>query len=161
MIPGVGSAMRQAQAQVDDKDLVRIQAMIQSMTMQERQQPSLIKGRRIGRIARGSGMQESDVHQLLSQFRQMQQMMKQLGALSKGGRGRGLPGLGGLGNIGKLLGGDLSALGGPGGALGGLQPPLPRGSAPRQPSGLPTAPPVANLSQARHQAKKKAGKRRH
>lgn len=155
MIPGLGSAMRQAQAQVDDKDLLKIQAMIQSMTVQERRQPAIIKGRRITRIARGSGMQEADVNALLKQFREMQKMMGQFGQMMKGGgRGRGgLPGLGALKNLGAL--GDLEAL------LGGGMPdmPLPRATAgarrEREPSGLPTAPPPSNLSQARHQAKKK------
>jgi signal recognition particle subunit SRP54 len=151
LIPGLGSAMRQAQAQVDDKDLLRIQAMIQSMTAQERQQPDIIKGRRVTRIARGSGMQESDVTALLKQFREMKKMMQQLGVMGKGGGKKGgFPGLGALGNLGKL--GDLEALMG-----GGGMPALPRPStpAPRQPSGLPTAPPPANLSQMRHAAKKK------
>jgi signal recognition particle subunit SRP54 len=152
MIPGLGSAMRQAQAQVSDHDLLRIQAMIQSMTVQERQQPTIIKGRRITRIARGSGAQEADVTALLQQFREMQKMMKQLGGMAKGGRkGGGFPGLGGLGNLGKL--GDLEALLGG----GGMPPPrLPGGSSPRVHSDLPTAPPPPNLSQLRHQAKKKA-----
>lgn len=160
MIPGVGAAMRQANARIDDKDIVKIEAMIQSMTVQERQQPSIIKGRRITRIARGSGMRDTDVHELLNRFRDMQKMMKQLGGMTKGGgKGRGgFPGLGGLGNLAKL--GDLSSLLGDDSPLGGLNPPVPRGPTPRVPSGLPTAPPPTNLSQARHQAKKKA-KRRH
>jgi signal recognition particle subunit SRP54 len=167
MIPGLGAELRRAQAQVDDKDLVRIQAMIQSMTVQERQQPSIIKGRRITRIARGSGMQEKDVLDLLQQFRQMQQMMKQMGTMAKGGGKRGLPGLGALGKLGQM--GDLESLLG-GGGLGGGLPPRPSGPTKREPSGLPTAPPPINLSQARHQAKKRekaarpaqgGGKRKH
>ena len=110
-------------------------------------------------------MQENDVTELLKQFREMQKMMQQLGMMGKGGgKGRGgFPGLGALGNLGKM--GDLEAL------MGGGMPALPRPSTPmpRQPSGLPTAPPPANLSQMRHAAKKKekaarsqaGGKRRH
>ena len=161
MIPGLGSAMRQAQANIDEKDLTRIEAMIQSMTVQERRQPSVIKGRRITRIARGSGMQESDVHALLKQFREMQKMMTQMSQMMKGGGKRGgFPGLGALRNLGAL--GDLEAL------LGGEMPnmPLPRGDGgqrERTPSGLPTAPPPVNLSQARHKMKKqqKAAKSQH
>jgi len=150
LIPGLGSAMRQAQAQVDEKDLVRIEAMIQSMTVQERRQPDIITGRRVVRIARGSGMQEADVHELLKRFREMKRMMQQLGVMGKGGGRRGgFPGLGALGNLGKL--GDLEAL------MGGGMPPAPRPAqrGPRPPSGLPTAPPPVNLSQLRHAAKKK------
>jgi hypothetical protein len=144
--------MRQAQAQVDDKDLVKIEAMIQSMTKEERKRPSIITGRRIPRIARGSGMQESDVTALLKQFREMQKMMAQFSGMMKGGgRGRGgLPGLGALRNLAGM--GDLDAL------FGGGMPALPPTSGqPRErtPSGLPTAPPPVNLSQARHHAKKK------
>lgn len=148
MIPGLGSAMREAQAQVDEKDLLRIEAMIQSMTVAERRQPDIIKGRRITRIARGSGMLDSDVQDLLKQFREMKKMMQQMGLMGKGGkRGRGgLPNLGALGNL-----GNLDAL------LGGGMPALPRASTsgPRPRSDLPTAPPPPNLSQMQHAAKKK------
>lgn len=78
MIPGMGSAMRQQDVQVDDRELKRIEAMIQSMTVQERQHPEIIRGSRRRRIANGSGTTVADVNALLSQFSQMQKMMKQI-----------------------------------------------------------------------------------
>jgi signal recognition particle subunit SRP54 len=74
MIPGVGKQMKGLK--VDDRALVRIQAIIQSMTPQERNQPSLINGSRRKRIARGSGTSVQDINNLLKQFRDMQRMAK-------------------------------------------------------------------------------------
>ncbi len=79
MIPGMGSAMRGQDVQVDDREMKRIEAIIQSMTVAERQRPDLLKnGKRRKRIAAGSGTSVADVNALLSQFNQMQKMMKQL-----------------------------------------------------------------------------------
>ncbi|MEJ7653395.1 MAG: signal recognition particle protein [Chloroflexia bacterium] len=78
MLPGMGSAMRGQDVKVDDRELARIEAMIQSMTPHERQNPDVIRGSRRRRIARGSGTTVSDVNALLSQFSQMQKMMKQM-----------------------------------------------------------------------------------
>lgn len=77
MIPGMGQ-LGKLDEMIDEKDLKRIEAMILSMTPDERQDPDLIKGRRKDRIARGSGTAIEDVNGLLSQFREMQKMMKQL-----------------------------------------------------------------------------------
>ena len=77
-----------------------IEAIINSMTPEERRNPRIINGSRKRRIARGSGTTVMDVNDLLSQFRQMQRMMKQLSGGGKRGRGgmRGLMSmLGGLG----------------------------------------------------------------
>jgi signal recognition particle subunit SRP54 len=74
MIPGVGKQMKGLK--VDDRALVRIQAIIQSMTPQERNQPGLINGSRRKRIARGSGTSVQDINNLLKQFRDMQRMAK-------------------------------------------------------------------------------------
>ena len=71
----------------------RIEAIISSMTREERGEPSLINGSRRKRIAAGSGTKVSDVNQLLKQFAEMQKMMKQMGALAKGGRLPKIPGL--------------------------------------------------------------------
>lgn len=91
MIPGFSSVSKQLPKEaLDDRQLKRIEAIIQSMTMQERQNPQIINGSRRRRIARGSGVQPNEVNQLLNQFRSTQQMMKQFA----GGK---LPrGLGGL-----------------------------------------------------------------
>ena len=78
LIPGMGSAMREQEVQVDDRELKRIEAMIQSMTVQERRRPEIIKGSRRRRIAAGSGTTVADVNALLGQFNQMNKMMRQL-----------------------------------------------------------------------------------
>jgi signal recognition particle subunit SRP54 len=85
MIPGMGQMARDEEL-VSEKDLKRIEAIIFSMTKQERRNPELIKGRRKERIAKGSGTQMQDVTSLVSQFKQMQRMMKKMGG---GGGGRG------------------------------------------------------------------------
>ena len=86
MIPGLGAQMRQAKAQISDDDYKRIEAIILSMTPQERRRPELIRGRRLNRIARGSGTQRNEVNQLLKQFKDMQGMMAQFGKMAKKGK---------------------------------------------------------------------------
>jgi signal recognition particle subunit SRP54 len=83
MIPGMGQMSRDEEL-VSEKDLKRIEAIIFSMTKQERRNPDLIKGRRKERIAKGSGTQLQDVTALVGQFKQMQRMMKKMAG---GGRG--------------------------------------------------------------------------
>ncbi|CAB1275159.1 signal recognition particle protein [Candidatus Nitrosacidococcus tergens] len=68
---------------INDKEFVRLEAIINSMTFQERRQPEIIKGSRKKRISTGSGTQVQDVNRLLKQFTQMQKMMKKM---SKGGK---------------------------------------------------------------------------
>ncbi len=80
MIPGVSRQIKDVD--IEDDAFVHIEAMIQSMTPQERRSPELINGRRRLRIANGSGMEVSDVNQLLKQFRDMQKMMKTVMKLS-------------------------------------------------------------------------------
>ncbi len=86
MLPGVGDKLRDVD--VDEKQFVRIEAMITSMTRAEREKPSIINPSRKRRIAAGSGTKVEDVNRLLKQFDQMQKMMKQLGkkATGKGGK---------------------------------------------------------------------------
>ena len=74
MIPGIGSQIKEAD--IDDKQLVKVESIIQSMTLQERSNPKILNGSRRKRIARGSGNSIQDVNKLLKQFEQMQQMMK-------------------------------------------------------------------------------------
>ncbi len=76
MIPGV-NAKAIDESNIDERKLDRVEAIIKSMTMQERENPSIINASRKRRIAAGSGMQVSDVNLLLKQFEQMQKMMKQ------------------------------------------------------------------------------------
>jgi len=91
MIPGMGGAAKQAQQAVDRGDLKRVEAIIRSMTHQERQEPGILNASRRRRIARGSGSSLPEVNRLIKQFGEMQRMMRQL---SGGGRMPSLPGLG-------------------------------------------------------------------
>ena len=85
MIPGVSAQLKGQQLpSFEDKQFKRIEAIIQSMTQEERRNPEIIGGSRKKRIARGSGTTTSDVNQLLNQFRQMQKMLKQLGRMPAG-----------------------------------------------------------------------------
>lgn len=76
-LPGVGNIPQEAKDQVNDKEFRRMEAIINSMTLKERQRPEIIKGSRKRRIAAGSGVEVQDVNRLLKQFTQMQKMMKQ------------------------------------------------------------------------------------
>jgi signal recognition particle subunit SRP54 len=78
MIPGLGGAQLQ-NMKVDERELDRIQAIILSMTPEERRKPELIKGSRRLRIARGSGTSVQQVNRLVKQFGQMRKMMRQVG----------------------------------------------------------------------------------
>lgn len=77
MIPGMGQLARNEEL-VSEKDMKRLEAMIFSMTMQERRNPDIIKGRRKERIAKGSGTKIHEVTALINQFKEMQRIMKQL-----------------------------------------------------------------------------------
>jgi signal recognition particle subunit SRP54 len=88
LIPGAAQMAGAAQAAVDGGELKRIEAIIDSMTAEERRRPELIKASRRRRIAVGSGTTPADVNRLLKQFTEMQKLMKSLGS----GRMPGLPG---------------------------------------------------------------------
>jgi signal recognition particle subunit SRP54 len=91
MLPGVPKEIRNAE--IDDREIARVEAIIRSMTPEERRDPSIMNGSRRLRVANGSGMTTSDVNQLLKQFKEMQKMMRLLGR--KGGKGRlNVPSLG-------------------------------------------------------------------
>jgi signal recognition particle subunit SRP54 len=98
MIPGMGQAMRQQQVEVREDDLKHIEAIIRSMTPQERHRPEIIDSSRRRRIAKGSGVTTQDVNALLNQFKQMQKMMKMLGG---GGGLKGKAMRRAMGNMGK------------------------------------------------------------
>ncbi|MCU1463495.1 MAG: ffh [Acidimicrobiales bacterium] len=87
MLPGIPKELKKAE--IDDRELARVEAIIRSMTPQERRDPSTINGSRRLRIANGSGMQTSDVNQLLKQFKEVSKMMKMFGKGPKGMRGKG------------------------------------------------------------------------
>jgi len=82
MIPGVGSALKNAD--IDDKQLVKVESMIQSMTKEERKNPKILNGSRRMRIAKGSGNSIQDVNRIIKQFGEMQKMMKMIS--SKGNK---------------------------------------------------------------------------
>ena len=91
MLPGMGNLkeMTAARGQVDDKQLGRVEAIINSMTPKERRNHQLINGQRRKRIAKGSGTSVEDVNKLLKQFVQMKKMLKQLGGMAGLGKKRG------------------------------------------------------------------------
>jgi signal recognition particle subunit SRP54 len=89
MLPGMGEIREQLE-NFDDREMDRIEAIIKSMTPQERRQPRILNGSRRLRVAKGSGVQVSDVNQLIDRFGEAQKMMRQM---RKGG---GMPGMGGM-----------------------------------------------------------------
>lgn len=84
MIPGVPKQLKNQQ--IDERELDRVEAIIRSMTLEERRAPDIINGSRRKRIAAGSGTNVQSVNQLISRFKQMQKLMKQM-ASGKGGKG--------------------------------------------------------------------------
>src|SRR5205823_1265600 len=78
MLPGVGAQLRGMK--IDEREMDRIEAIILSMTAEERRRPEIIKGSRRLRIARGSGTNVQAVNQLVKQFGQMRKVMKQIGS---------------------------------------------------------------------------------
>jgi len=91
MLPG-GMGKQLKDVTIDEKDTAHMEAIIRSMTVEERRKPSVIKDSRKKRIAKGSGTKVQDVGRLLKQFEQMQKMMKQFAG--GGGGGLGIPGMG-------------------------------------------------------------------
>ncbi|HML00966.1 MAG TPA: signal recognition particle protein [Acidimicrobiales bacterium] len=114
LLPGVPKDLKAADSIVDDRQLSQVEAIVCSMTAEERAEPALVDGSRRQRIARGSGTSTQEVNQLLRQFKEAQAVMRSpgmLGGLLGGGRG-----LGGLRQAAKMA----DALGGEGGPLAGL-----------------------------------------
>lgn len=91
MVPGLGQLKQQISPDVTEKEMRKIEAIICSMTREERHNPRMINGSRKRRIAAGSGVQVQDVNELLKQFRQMQRMMKDMGRFMGPGGGKGGP----------------------------------------------------------------------
>jgi signal recognition particle subunit SRP54 len=87
MLPGMGNLKELAAQKPDERQLNRVEAIINSMTPHERRRHDVINGSRRKRIARGSGTSVEEVNRLLKQFVQMRKMLKQLGALQGGGKG--------------------------------------------------------------------------
>lgn len=118
MIPGVGAKLKDAD--IDENQFKRLEAIISSMTIAEREKPSIINPSRKKRIAAGSGTKVEDINRLLKQFEQMNKMMKQMGLGGKGKKNRRnramLKGMSGFG--GGFPGGGLPGGGGPSGFAG-------------------------------------------
>ena len=100
MMPGMPKELKGAE--IGDDQLKPVEAIIRSMTLQERRKPEVINGSRRTRIANGSGTTVGDVNRLVKQFSEMQKMMKKMGGMAMGGKGkkgkkgRGLPNLSGM-----------------------------------------------------------------
>ncbi|GGE16533.1 signal recognition particle protein [Marinithermofilum abyssi] len=86
MMPGMGQMKGMKNLQVDEKQLTKVEAIIRSMTREEKQQPEIINASRRKRIAAGSGTTVQDVNRLIKQFTDMKKMMKKFSAMSKGGK---------------------------------------------------------------------------
>jgi signal recognition particle subunit SRP54 len=113
----------------DDKELTKIEAMVDSMTPAERKRPDLLDDSRVNRVAKGSGRKEKDVKELLVKYRAMRGMMKQIGS-AEGLLSR-LPGFRQLAQLRQMKGMDIAdifgAPGGNGGAMPKMEPPRPAG----------------------------------
>jgi signal recognition particle subunit SRP54 len=90
MLPGMGKIKQLKNLEVDEKEFVRIEAMINSMTPQERRQYAIINGSRRRRIAKGSGTSVQDVNQLLKNYTEVLKMMKKFNKGGLRGMGRGM-----------------------------------------------------------------------
>jgi signal recognition particle subunit SRP54 len=129
MMPGMPKELKNAE--IDDDALKPIEAIINSMTREERARPQLINGSRRARIAKGSGTEPGEVSRLVKQFSDMQKMMKRMGMAGGGKKGRkrgGFPGMpGGLGGGMPDMAELQQMMGGPGqggpGLPGGFNPP--------------------------------------
>jgi signal recognition particle subunit SRP54 len=84
MLPGVSGSIKNMD--IDDKHIKKVEAIIQSMTPYERENPEVLDGRRRTRISKGSGTTLADVNQLIKQFGEMQKMMKDMGKMGKMGK---------------------------------------------------------------------------
>ena len=104
MLPGLGMKKDQLESLVDDKQLKRTEAIVLSMTPEERMNPKLLTPQRKYRIAKGSGNDIADVNRFIKQFNQMSKMMKQAGGAKKGKRRRGGNPFGGMNGMGGMGG---------------------------------------------------------
>jgi signal recognition particle subunit SRP54 len=120
MMPGMPKELKNAK--IGDDDLKPIEAIIHSMTPEERARPQIVSGSRRARIARGSGREPGEVSRLVKQFGDMQKMMKKMGmgGGKKGKKRGGMPGLPGMGGPMPDMSELESMLGGQGGVPGGM-----------------------------------------
>ncbi len=104
MIPGVNRMVKGIDTQLAEGSLKKTEAIIFSMTRQERRAPNILNASRRRRIATGSGTTVQDVNMLVKQFREMQKMMKQLGIMG-GGKHKQRKGRGGARGLMDMFGG--------------------------------------------------------
>ncbi len=90
MMPGMGGKLGDVESMIDEKQLARTEAIILSMTPEERKNPKIMNLSRKGRIAKGAGVDIAVVNRFIKQFEQSQKMMKQMPGLMGGKRGRGM-----------------------------------------------------------------------
>ena len=88
MMPGIGAKMGDIEAMIDEKQLARMEAIVLSMTPEERQKPKLVNPSRKHRIAKGAGVDIAVVNRFIKQFEQSQKMMKQMPGLMGGRKGK-------------------------------------------------------------------------
>ncbi|MBQ8054396.1 MAG: signal recognition particle protein [Lachnospiraceae bacterium] len=112
MLPGLGLKKDQLESVIDDKQLKRTEAIVLSMTPEERMNPKLLTPQRKYRIAKGSGNDIAEVNRFIKQFNQMSKLMKQAGG-KKGKRRRNANPFGGMGGMGGF--GGMGGMGGKGG----------------------------------------------
>lgn len=103
-LPGMGGLSDQVKAKVNDREVLRMIGIINSMTKKERRHPDLLNGSRRARVARGSGMLPADVNRLLKQYQQMEKMMAKIGS-------------GGIKGLMRQMKGAMGGLGGGGGGF--------------------------------------------
>ena len=96
MMPGMGSQLSSVDMDEGERSLKRVESIILSMTKEERANPNLMNPSRKQRVAKGAGVDISEVNRLVKQFDQMKKMMKQMPGLMGGGKRKGFGGLGGL-----------------------------------------------------------------
>jgi signal recognition particle subunit SRP54 len=101
MLPGVGAMMKDVS--IDDGQINRVEAMIQSMTIEERNRPSIMNPGRRRRIAGGSGVEQQDVAQLVKQFETINKLTKEMAGMSGASKIRAVKELGAAGQLGSLV----------------------------------------------------------
>lgn len=99
LIPGFSQMAGQVDEAKADNKMKKSKAIILSMTLEEREDPSILRASRKNRIAKGSGTSVADVNRCISEFEKMKQVMKQMSSMAKGGK---MPGMGGMGALGGM-----------------------------------------------------------
>jgi signal recognition particle subunit SRP54 len=91
MIPGMGKQVKELKGEIDENELVKVEAIIKSMTLEERRNSTILNGSRKKRIARGSGTRVQDVNRLLKQFEDSRKLMKQFADMTGKKGKKGMP----------------------------------------------------------------------